>query len=91
MCIVYILSSKEADRFYIGHTCDDIDERIRKHLSNHIGFTSRFKDWQLVYIENFNSKEEAIKREREIKNWKSKIRIKLLIANQSILLKAGGS
>ena len=28
-----------ADQYYIGHTGEKIEERIRKHLSNHCGFT----------------------------------------------------
>ena len=39
MYIVYILYSMNADQYYIGHTGEKIEERIRKHLSNHDGFT----------------------------------------------------
>jgi putative endonuclease len=80
MYVVYILYSKEADRFYIGHTGEDLDERIRKHLSNHKGFTSHFKDWTLMYQEIYQTKAEAYSRECEVKKWKSKSRIKKLIA-----------
>ena len=78
---VYILHSQDLNKFYIGHTADLIEERIRRHLTDHDGFTSRAKDWQLVYHEEFENKESAAKREREIKGWKSSIRIKALIAN----------
>ncbi len=37
--LVYILESKEIDRFYIGMTSMNIDERLRRHLSDHKGFT----------------------------------------------------
>ncbi len=76
---VYILYSREADKYYIGCTEDTITERLRRHLSNHRGFTSRAKDWALVYSEIFDTKTEAVKRERELKGWKSRIRIKELI------------
>jgi putative endonuclease len=76
----YILYSEGADKFYIGHTGDDLDQRLRRHLSNHSGFTAKVKDWKLVYSENFPSKEQAYTREREVKSWKSKDRIKKLIA-----------
>ena len=79
MYTVYVLYSISADKFYVGHTGEDIQERIRKHLSNHDGFTSHFKDWKLMYSESFETKSEAYQREREIKNWKSKIRIAKLI------------
>ena len=76
---VYILYSREVDKYYIGCTEDTITERLRRHLSNHRGFTSRAKDWALVYSEIFDIKTEAVKRERELKGWKSRSRIKELI------------
>ncbi|MDD3771564.1 MAG: GIY-YIG nuclease family protein [Weeksellaceae bacterium] len=38
MCYVYILFSQSIDKYYVGHTCEDLSERIRKHLSKHSGF-----------------------------------------------------
>lgn len=75
---VYILYSKSADKYYVGYTSMSIDERLRRHLSNHKGFTGRIKDWELFYFEQFSEKSEAIKREKEIKSWKSKAKIQLL-------------
>ncbi|WET00462.1 GIY-YIG nuclease family protein [Chryseobacterium arthrosphaerae] len=79
MCYCYILYSKSLDKYYIGHSCDDLQERLRKHLSDHKGFTAKTKDWSIAYFENFRSKLEAYKREREIKAWKSKAKIQKLI------------
>ena len=76
---VYILYSPNSDKYYIGCTTDTISERLRRHLSNHRGFTSRAKDWLLVYSEVFDTKMEALKRKREIKGWKSKNGIRELI------------
>jgi putative endonuclease len=75
----YILHSESSDNFYTGHTRDDLAERLRKHNSNHKGYTGRVNDWQLIYKEEFNIKEAAYAREREVKCWKSKSRIKKLI------------
>ena len=77
---VYILYSASLDIYYIGYTTGNLNERVRKHLSNHKGFTSRAKDWRLVHNEVFENKTQAIIRERTIKNWKSKSRIKDLIS-----------
>jgi len=77
--IVYILYSCEADKYYIGSTTDKVSERLRRHLSNHGGLTSRAKDWILVYSEIFATKTEALKREKELKGWKNRDRIKELI------------
>jgi len=76
---MYILYSKTSDRFYIGHTGDVLEERIRKHNSNHGGFTGRSTDWKLVYKEVFATKLMSFKREMEIKAWKSRKRIEALI------------
>lgn len=43
------------------------EERLSYHLSNHKGFTSKAKDWKIVYTESFLSIEEARQRERQIK------------------------
>ena len=52
---VYILHSKLLDRYYIGST-QDITKRLEKHLSNHKGYTSRAKDWVVVYSESHLTK-----------------------------------
>ncbi|MCW3072906.1 MAG: excinuclease subunit [Bacteroidetes bacterium] len=76
---VYILYSAAKDRYYIGHTGDDLKERLRKHNSNHKGFTGGSSDWELKYSEEYPSKEMAYKREREIKAWKSRRMLEKLI------------
>src|SRR5436190_1711548 len=76
---VYILYSPNSDKYYIGCTTDTIFERLRRHLSNHRGFTSKAKDWTLVYSEIFDTKTAAPKRERELKDWKSRNRTRELI------------
>ena len=75
-CHFYILFSKNKNRFYIGATCDELKERVRKHNSNHKkGFTGMVSDWKVVYAESFETKEEAFAREREVKKWKSRKKI----------------
>jgi len=76
---LYILYSQTLDRYYVGYTSDELVQRLRRHLSNHNGFTAKAKDWKVVYKEEFSDKSGAIKREKEIKNWKSKSKIKILI------------
>ena len=75
MCIFYILKSVSIDKYYIGHTCSDMLERLRKHNTNHKGFTGKASDWEVVYTENFEDKSTAYAREREVKLWKSRKRM----------------
>ena len=83
MFTTYIIYSKSLDKFYIGFTGDEINARLSKHLANHSGFTGKAKDWQLVYQESFKTIEEAVHREKQIKNWKSAVRIRELIMRSS--------
>ena len=83
MYFCYILHSFTLNQFYIGHCSEELNERLRKHLSNHKGFTSRAKDWINVYSETFDNKSSAYKREREIKAWKSKKKIEQLIKSST--------
>ena len=75
---LYILFSDKLDGYYIGYS-NNLKERLKKHLTNHKGYTAKAKDWRIVYTEEFSSKSEAYARERKIKAWKSKIKIKELI------------
>jgi putative endonuclease len=76
----YILYSLKLDKFYIGHSCDELLERLRRHNSNHKGFTGGISDWRIVYKEIYSSKVLAYNRERQVKNWKSRKLIQELIA-----------
>jgi len=80
MFYVYILYSSSRDSYYIGYTGDDLQERLRKHNSNHKGFTGTATDWLIVYYERFQEKSAAILREKEIKAKKSRKYIEKLIA-----------
>ena len=74
----YILSSETADKYYIGHT-SQLEDRLRKHNSNHKGFTGKTNDWKVVYTETFETKSEAYAKERQAKAWKNRNRIKAII------------
>ncbi|HQW07346.1 MAG: GIY-YIG nuclease family protein [Flavobacteriales bacterium] len=79
MATFYILHSELLNRYYIGHTTESMQERLRKHLSDHRGWTSRAKDWLVVHTETHVDKSMAYRRELEVKGWKSRNRIQLLI------------
>jgi putative endonuclease len=75
---MYILYSEHLDRYYIGQT-ENLEERLQSHLSGISGFTSKAKDWIVVYSETFATREEAIKRESEIKRKKSRKYVEWLV------------
>ncbi|MFN8143949.1 MAG: GIY-YIG nuclease family protein [Bacteroidia bacterium] len=41
-----------------------MEERLRKHNSNHKGYTGKFNDWEIAHIEEFENKMLAYARER---------------------------
>ena len=80
---VYILFSPSREKYYVGYTGDDLRERIRKHNSNHKGFTGKTGDWELKYSQEFSLQSEAMNREKQIKRWKSKKMIDALIQSSN--------
>jgi putative endonuclease len=52
-----------------------MQEQLRRHNSNHKGFTGKVADWELKFSEVFPDKTVAIVREKEIKSWKSRKKI----------------
>jgi putative endonuclease len=83
MVTFYILYSSSLDKFYIGHTGLPMQDRLRRHLSNHSGYTGRAKDWEVVFTEDYANKAEAMTREYEVKGWKSALQVKALINKSS--------
>ena len=78
MHFCYILYPQKLDKYYIGQT-SNIDARIARHNSSKKGFTSTGKPWVLVYSEKFHDKSSALKREKQLKSWKSRKDIERLI------------
>ena len=67
---VYILSNKYNTTIYIGVT-SDLEIRVLQHKrKEYKGFTSKYNVDKLVYYEIFNDINEAIAREKQLKNWK---------------------
>lgn len=68
-CYVYILTNQNNQVLYVGVTSNLI-KRIFEHKHKLIdGFTKKYNVNKLVYFEIFNDIEEAIKREKQLKNW----------------------
>ena len=74
----YILYSQKLDKYYVGFT-HDLSLRLQRHNSGWGKFTHAGIPWKLVYFEEFTTKSDAIKREREIKRKKSRKYIEKLI------------
>ena len=66
---VYILASKTGGTLYIGVT-NDLVRRVGEHKLKIVeGFTKKYNVVKLVYFEQFDDPENAIKREKRLKKW----------------------
>ncbi|MCB9991462.1 MAG: GIY-YIG nuclease family protein [Rhodospirillales bacterium] len=75
---VYILSSTHNRVLYIGVT-SDLPKRVWEHKNRVIkGFTEKYNVDRLVYYEVYNDSESAIKRERNMKEWKRDWKVQLI-------------
>lgn len=66
---IYIMSNKNRTVLYIGVT-SNLNKRIYEHKYESKGFVKRYNCYDLIYFECFSTIEEAIKREKQLKNWR---------------------
>ncbi|MGY8680938.1 GIY-YIG nuclease family protein [Bradyrhizobium sp. UFLA05-153] len=75
---VYILASKIGGTLYIGVT-NDLVRRVAEHRLKLVdSFTKEYDIVKLVYFEQFDDPENAIKREKRLKKWKRAWKIALI-------------
>ena len=75
---VYILASRIGGTLYIGVT-SDLVRRVFEHKSKVVeGFTQKYDAVKLVYFEQFDDPENAIKREKRLKKWNRAWKIRLI-------------
>ncbi len=67
MYTVYVLYSEKHNKIYIGLT-SDLKKRLYAHNNLPKGWTKSFRPWKLVYSEQYNTKPEAMKREKQLKS-----------------------
>ena len=80
-CAVYILANKANTTFYIGVT-SNLAKRLLEHKNKLIkGFSYIYNTTKLVYFEQTESIQDAIKREKQLKNWHRTWKINLIKQN----------
>lgn len=78
---VYILHSQKLNRYYVGFT-NDLQRRLAEHNRKKGKYTDAGIPWELVYTENYSTRQSAMKRERFIKSRKSRNFIEHLIEGE---------
>lgn len=75
---LYILASKRNGTLYIGVT-SDLPKRIGEHRAGIIpSFAARYGVKRLVYLEAHSSMTDAIRRERQMKEWQRLWKLRLI-------------
>jgi putative endonuclease len=87
MYYVYIIQSTDTYELYVGYT-KDLKKRLVEHNTNKSFSTKNKGPWKLIYYESYRNKEDAIRREKNLKyhgqalaRLKKRIIKSLLLAN----------
>jgi len=77
---VYILASGKMGTLYVGST-SDLELRMAQHKHKIFvnSFTAKYNVNKLVYMEYWESLENMVKRERQMKEWKRNWKVKLIV------------
>ena len=76
----YVLHSKTHNRYYKGH-CQDLRKRLYEHNSGQTRSTKPFMPWEIIYYEEFETRDLAIKREKYFKTAAGRRFLKQKISN----------
>ena len=68
---VYILKSLKNGDIYIGST-ENLKHRIQLHNQGRVKSTKGYTPWKLLESQEFNSRAEAVKQEKFLKNHQQK-------------------
>jgi len=81
MYYTYILKSEVTNKFYIGST-GNLEDRLTRHNQGRSKSTAKGIPWTLELIEEYETRSVAMRREMELKSWKSHKRIDELILSK---------
>ncbi len=69
---VYVLFSSKFNKIYIGYTSDFKSRFLSHNKLATKGYTVRYRPWEILFTEDFESKSEAMKREKQLKSGKGR-------------------
>jgi putative endonuclease len=77
---VYVLLSESSGKSYTGFS-NDVERRLFEHNVSEVkGFTLRYRPWTLIRSEAYETKPEAMKRERLLKSGVGRNEIKKFVS-----------
>lgn len=79
---VYVLYSEKFNKIYIGQT-DNLERRLFEHNNGLLSsYTKSYKPWNILYTEEYSTRSEALKREKQLKSQKGREFIWELVNNK---------
>jgi len=84
MYYVYVLKSKKDGKYYTGYT-ENLERRIQEHNRGKSRSVKGRGPFEVVWVERYDSKSEAMRRERVIKKYKGGRAFKKLITPAPIV------
>ncbi len=77
---VYIVQSVSSGKRYIGQT-NNMGRRLEEHNTRSGRYTSNKGPWEIVYHEKFDTRSEAMKKEKFLKSGKGRELLKKILAS----------
>jgi len=84
MYFVYIIESVITGQYYYGHS-DHIERRLNEHNSGKSRYTKGKGPWRLLISVSFETRSEARRTEKKLKNMKSRKRVMEWIRKQRVV------
>ncbi len=73
-CTTYILKSIKFDKYYIGQT-SNLEKRLAEHNKGRSKSTKPYLPYELTFHKSFDSRKDAMKEEKKLKNIKSSAKL----------------
>jgi len=78
MFSVYVLRSVSTGRLYIGQT-QDLSRRLTEHASGIAKYTRARGPWEMVHVEEYETRSEAMMREKSLKSAQGRESVKNML------------
>jgi putative endonuclease len=78
MFYLYVLQSIQTGKYYIG-SCKDLTARLKKHNSGNVKSTKPYKPWKIIYSQVYNTRAQAMNREKYLKSLKKRSALEKVI------------
>ena len=80
---IYVIKSLINGRHYVGLT-EDVSKRLKKHNERKVRSTKAYAPYKLLYVEEYNDRKDARKREIFLKTGQGRDSIKNILSEKDI-------